>query len=474
MKVLLVTTDLYKSIGGGQTVYKKIIEATPDIEFFYFRDSEPEDAKRPSNTKVIKLLHRRTIKALSAPPFPEYRRRALEEADHYARSVAGQQFDIVDIPDFYTFGDMLRDAFAHHGVKVARIVLAMHGNISVAMEMQWGSIGDNVLEQRMLEQAQFDSADGVYAVSARYIREWKAVVDREVYYIDPSYFVTAEVKKAEVAGRDDKPSIYCIGRSERRKGNDLFVELIRWLKRNSFDHAAHIGDQDYSHQGISSRYLLQSIAKQRDVEIESLPAMNREQLSGLYARRSIVVLPVRYDTLNLVALEALFSGCPVAVSSCAGVCDYLDEKHPGLPYVKIDFDNFYAAIGDLQDLVDNYDFHRKALFDYLSQYSPVPAVPLRMGSVYQSILAAPARNGSSRNNMAITYEEYGSSQKERLARVARQILPIRAYHALRSVAVAPKNFLIEKIKKSEYFGDAKFLGVLSDARSLPWRLRRIA
>jgi glycosyltransferase involved in cell wall biosynthesis len=474
MKVLLVTTDLYKSIGGGQTVYKKIIEATPDIEFFYFRDGEPEDAKRPSNAKTIKLLDRRSIKILSAPPFPEYRRSALEDADRYARSVAGRQFDIVDIPDFYTFGGMLRDAFAHHSVKVTRIMLAMHGNISVAMEMQWGSAGNNVLEQRMLEQAQFETADGAYSISPRYIHEWKAIVDREVHYIDPSYFVTAEVKTLEVARQDDKPSIYCIGRTERRKGNDLFVELVRWLNRNSFDHAAHIGDQDYSCQGISSGYLLQSIAKQRDVEIEMLPAMNREQLSGLYASRSIVVLPARYDTLNLVALEALFSGCPVAVSSCAGVCDYLDEKHPGLPYVKIDFDNFYAAIGDLQDLIDNYDFHRKALRNYLSRHSPVPTIPLRMRSVYQAILAAPNRYESSRSSIAISYGERGRSQKERLARVARQLLPNRTYHALRRVVVTPKSFVIEKIRKSEYFGDAKFFGVLSDAKSIPWRLRRIA
>jgi glycosyltransferase involved in cell wall biosynthesis len=474
MKVLLVTTDLYKSIGGGQTVYKKIIEATPDIEFFYFRDGEPQDAKRPSNAKAIKLLSRRRIRILTAPPFPEYRRRALEEADRYARSVAGRQFDIVDIPDFYTFGDVLRDVFAHHSVKVSHIVLAMHGNISVAMEMQWGSPGNNVLEQRMLEQAQFDSADGVYSISPRYIHEWKAIVDREVHYIDPSYFVASEVKTVEVGRLDDKPSIYCIGRTERRKGNDLFVELVRWLNRDSYHHAAHIGDQDYSYQGISSGQLLKSIAKQRDVDIGLLPAMNREQLSELYASRSIVVLPVRYDSLNLVALEALFSGCPVVVSSCAGVCDYLDEKHPGLPYVKIDFNNFYAAIGDLQDFIDNYDFRRKALVNYLSRHSPVPTIPLRMRLVYQAILAAPNRSESSRSSIAIAYEERGRSQKERLAHATRQLLPNRVYHALRRVAVAPKSFVIEKIKKSEYFGNARFIGVLSDAKSIPWRLRRIA
>jgi glycosyltransferase involved in cell wall biosynthesis len=472
MKILLIATDLYKSIGGGQTVYRKIIEATPEFQFFYFRDQEQMNAVRPTNTQSVPFAARRSLRVLAPPPYASYKLHPLEEADQIARSVAGQTFDVVDIPDFYTFGSALRTAFAHHDVKVGRVVLAMHGNISKSIELNWGSPGNNVLEHRMLEKAQFDTADGIYAISPRYMREWLAVVKREVHFIDPAHFVTTGANIPEKS--DDKPSIYCIGRTERRKGNDLFIELVRWLNPSSFSHAAHIGDQVYSYQGISSNYILQSIAKQRDIEIKSLPAMNGEQLSRLYAGRSIVVLPVRYDTLNLVALEALFSGCPVAISSCAGVCDYLEEKHQGLPYIKIDFGNFYGAIADLQDLLDNYDNHRKALLDYLAKHSPFPSTPLCLSSVYQAILSAPTRCESHSSEVVISYEERGRSQKERLGRVARRLLPVRSYHVLRRVVLAPKSFLVDKIKKSEYLGDAKFFEAVSDARSVPWRLMRIA
>lgn len=47
MKVLLITSNLYKSIGGGQTVYKRIAQSTPDVEFFYFVTDEASDAHRP-------------------------------------------------------------------------------------------------------------------------------------------------------------------------------------------------------------------------------------------------------------------------------------------------------------------------------------------------------------------------------------------------------------------------------------------
>ena len=474
MRILLITSNLYKSIGGGQTVYKKIVESTPEVEFFYFVTDEAFDAQRPSNAHPVQLQNRRSLRVLAPPPFASYRLHPLEEADQYARSVAGQTFDIVDIPDFYTFGSALKHAFEHHHVKVGRVVLAMHGNISKSIELNWGSAGNQVLEQRMMEQAQFKAADGAYGISPRYIKTWQSQFSRDVTYINPTYFVSASVSRDSANAVDGQPSLYCIGRTERRKGNDLFIELVRWLKRDSFEKAAHVGDQDYSYQGISSSYILENIAKQRDIEVEYLPTMNRAQMACLYAERSIVVLSVRYDTLNLVALEALFSGCPVAVSEMAGVCDYLDQQHPGLPYIKIDFKDFYGATSKLQSLIDNYDQHREALLAYLEAHPPFPTAPLEMATMYEEFLNAPADAKFTATTAIIPYVERGRSHKERAVRIARQMLPTRTYHSLRRLALAPKSFVIERIKKSEYFGDAKFFGVLTDAKSLPWRLKRIA
>ena len=474
MKVLLIATNIYKAIGGGQTVYKKIVGSTPEIEFFYFVTDEAAGAQRPPNAHPIPLLDRRSLRVLVPPPFASYKLHSLEEADQYARSVAGQTFDIVDIPDFYTFGSALKHAFAHHDVKAGRIVLAMHGNISESLELNWGSAGNQVLEQRMMEQAQFKAADGAYGISPRYINAWQSKYAREVSYIDPAHFVSASVNSDVFTDTKIKPSLYCIGRAERRKGNDLFVELVRWIKRSSFEKAAHVGDQDYSYQRIASSYLLENIAKQRDIEVEYVPTMNRAQMACLYADRSIVVLPVRYDTLNLIALEALFSGCPVAVSEAAGVCDYLDQQHPSLPYIKIDFKDFYGAASKLQSLIDNYDQHREALLAYLEAHPPFPTAPLEMAAIYEEFLNAPADTKFTATTAIIPYVERGRSHKERAVRIARQMFPTRTYHSLRRLALAPKSFVINKVKKSKYLGDAKYFGVLADAKSLPWRLNRIA
>ena len=325
-----------------------------------------------------------------------------------------------------------------------------------------------------MEQAQFKAADSAYGVSPRYIKAWQSEFSRDVTYINPAYFVSTSASSGIANSVNGLPSLFCIGRTERRKGNDLFIELVRWLKRDSFDGAAHIGDQDFSTQGISSGSLLENIAKQRGIDVEYLPAMNRGQLRSLYANRTIVVLPVRYDTLNLVALEALFSGCPVAVSESAGVCDYLDQFHPGLPYIKIEFHNFYDSVGKLQDLIDNYDQHRAALLNYLEANPPAPVTPLKMGSIYQGFFEAPLITKPIVDTVGVLYEECGRSHKELSAYLARQILSASTYQWLRRFALAPKSFILGKIKKSIHFSDAKFFGVLADAKALPRRLQLTA
>ncbi len=183
------------------------------------------------------------------------------------------------MPDFQTFGSLLRDAFAEHGVTVKRIVLAMHGNISRSIEMNWGSSGNNVLEHTMLERDQFEDADAIYAISPRYIHEWQSISKREIRYIDPINFVAScDDRGSWKATSSAKASIYCIGRCERRKGNDLFVEMVRWLPSASYREAAHIGDEDYSQAGIASSQLLADIATKREISIAYRPALDRRGL----------------------------------------------------------------------------------------------------------------------------------------------------------------------------------------------------
>lgn len=390
MKVLLLLTDLFKSVGGGQTVYRKIVESTPEVEFYYFRVDETPNAMRPANAHAIPLRPQVDVSFLTPPPHNGHFLPPLRDADQFARSVAGKHFDIVEGPDFHTCGGFLKEAFAHHGVKIGRVVLSLHGNISTSIDLNWGSPGDTAGMLKQVELLQFDAADGVYGLSKRYIAEWQSRVPRDVAFLDPIHFLSLNELGEEHTAGPIKPSLFCIGRSERLKGNDLFIELSRWIDPSLYDRAVHIG-HGVNVNGVRSDVFLTEMSRSRGLAVQDQGPLSLRELQALFESKALIVLPVRYDTLNLVCLEALFHGCPVVVSERAGVCDYLDEFHPSIPYVKMQFDNIYGSVAAIEDLLANYHKHRGALRKALLKSPPKASSPLDMRAFYESVLAAPPR-----------------------------------------------------------------------------------
>ncbi len=479
MKILFTLTDLYNTVGGGQTVARNIIEQSPDLQFTYFRVREPSDTLRPANCRTVALASQLNLRPNTPPPHTNYEVRALEAADAIARSVAGQSFDIIEFPDYMTIGWALPAACAYHGVKVGRFVLSMHGNLSKSVDLNWGSAGDRTLELQLLERRQFENADAVYGISERYIKEWQSRVNRDVTYIDPMHFVFTKppTEPWQPAG---KPSLYCIGRSERRKGNDLFIELCRWLNVETFKDAAHIGTIDISN-GIVSDYHLQQMAASREIDVAYVSSKMPEELVDLYQKPAVVILPTRYDTLNLVALEALFSGCPIVISSETGACDYLDTHHSDIPYLKLDLNDFYAGIESIKSLLCDYDNHRSALHTALLGRQ-VEFEPVDMAQLYGSFFAMdrPAVC-TSRKTMRdkthgpdmLLYREDVLSLSRRAIQLAQRIAPSRIKNAFRPLIDAPRDSLIRFMQKSGHFGDARHLSHLLDAQWVPHRLRDV-
>lgn len=458
MKILLLLTDLFKSVGGGQTVYRKIVESTPDVEFYYFRVDETPNAMRPPNAHAIPLRPSVEVSLLTPLPHHEHFLSPLREADQFARSVSGKHFDIVESPDFMTCGGFLKEAFAHHGVKVDRFVLSLHGNISSSIELNWGSAGDNAGMIKQQEQLQFDAADGVYGLSKRYIAEWQSRVPREVIFIDPMHFLSLKELGPELVENSGKPSLYCIGRSERLKGNDLFVELSRWIDPALYEHAIHIG-HGVNVNGIRSDELLANMSRSRGLAIQDQGPLTLPELQALFESKALVVLPVRYDTLNLVCLESIFHGCPVVVSENAGVCDYLDEFHPSVPYAKIEFANFYRMAGVIEDLLENYEEHRARLRKALVESPPKPSSTLNMRGFYELVLSAPPREGLSVVGPASIWGKRPYSEK-----------------ALRNDAelgTADLRSINERIKSDELTRSGSLLGFVGDAEGLLARLAQI-
>lgn len=479
MRVLLIAKDLYKAIGGSETVYRKIIEANPNIEFVYFRVSESATDQRPKNASAVTLRQVRNLQ-VAEPFFPIDRLENLRAADMYARSVAGQSFDIVELPDYFTFGGFLRECLAHHHVTFGALVLAMYGNISVSLEMGWGSSGHLLPNLHALEYEQFVAADARYAVSKRDVAAWQARANLEVHMLDPlAMLVPADCGEqwvthllgpapdsrapAQLDLSRAKPDLYCIGRMERRKGNDLFVELVRWLNRGLYANAFHVGGVEYTRTGTSSIDILTAVARAREVDIEFRPAQDKAGLESIFRARSVVILPVRYDLLNLIALQSVLSGCPTVISTGAGICDYLDEKFSSLPYIKLDLANIYGVLEALETLLSNYDDYRSRLRERLLEVKVKPG-SLDLLPFYGDALKRGLRRPSlAAQRRFANYRERPPSFSAGFRAIASQVVPQASRQIAKRIVRDPKSLIRDLALRLGLFGDARlaWYGVLS-------------
>ena len=425
MKVLLIVTDLFKDTGGGQSVYRKIVKELPNTSFYYFIKGESLTNNRPNNAKPIELKHPKDVRIVNDSNNYSYCIEALQNANIFARSVAGLSFDIVDFPDFNYFGNTLKIAFDKHQVKVGKYVLAMHGNVSNSIRLNWGYVGPKIEHIVKLEKEQFIFADGVYAISNRYREQYLLSHKREVSLIDPLNFI--DFKELDIPSNKIstlKPSIYCIGRMERLKGNDIFLNIIKFLNKDLYEHFYHLGGDDFSNNGENAKKILNQYAANRGIENLYLQNMPQNELLDFFNEsKALVILPVRYDTFNLVALEAIMNGCPIAISTNAGICDYLDEEYPFVPYIKFKNTDFFQSIKQMEDVLSNYDFYKQTLIDHVKvvRNSFVPNLEKELTNFYINSVNAKAIQIATHNTFQ--YDEVNFSVVRFVKNIGRFIFP---------------------------------------------------
>lgn len=373
MRVLIADFDLFRTVGGGQTFYRAIIEQNPQIDFSYLIVNESQSALRPANARPIRYqqtyLDRHWTHYYDVLP-PRWCLPAFLKASNIARSISGQRFDVVDLPDYEPFGYFLPAALAHHGVGAERVALSMHGVISTTIGLNWSSVGEQRIALELQEESQYRCVDIRYGLSLSYLDEWRCRSPLPSLYLSPLRFLKPPRPLPTRLG--GAPDLNFVGRTERRKGPDLFADLVWWLPSEAYGRARIIGPPSVDTRGVSSdEHLKRFLANRRGAKpVEMVPAATPEELARLFAGRGLTVLPSRYDTFNLVALESLFAGCPTAIGNGAGVCRFLDETFPQVPYIKIDMQSPFTALGEISDVLCDYDRYRSGLIAALQSASP--------------------------------------------------------------------------------------------------------
>ncbi|MCR5876720.1 glycosyltransferase [Phenylobacterium sp. J426] len=357
MRVLLLETDLFSAVGGGQTVYQNLVRRRADVQFSFFSTGGTAGAS-PPNATAIPLTD-------WSPLEYEFGREghlqpALVAARRLARSVRlaepGAAFDVVDAPDYREHALFIREALAEEGVSVGSVALALHGTISSALRGGWPWQGDArkmfaALELR--ERLQRQTVDSLYAISGAYAGEVARGSGRTVNLIDP----LALVRPTEpvMAPPGGPPDLVFVGRREKRKGPDLFVDLVWSTPRELYGAARLIGGDGVNHEGRGGDEILAEAARLRDVQVSFEPPHSQSELRALCRGRTVLVVPSRYDQFNLVALEALLGGCPTLVSRGAGVAEWIEIHLPALAWLIVDFTCDRAAAELAARICRDYD-----------------------------------------------------------------------------------------------------------------------
>ncbi|GBF56660.1 PGL/p-HBAD biosynthesis glycosyltransferase [Candidatus Phycosocius bacilliformis] len=385
--VLILANDIFSDVGGGQTSYQAIIRNRPDVHFFYFVEKETKKATRPPNCTIIPFNHYYRYNVGDLPAEIGYFYSDYIQAWQYARSFAEHfaniEIDVVDTPDYTLAGLFIEDAMKMHGIRVGSVSLALHGTISSAFSQEWGQKTPQrfMAELRVREHLQYRSVDSRYALSEAYGQEWtRKSGGYEANYIDPLLMVGPMNPK--IACGIERPSLAFIGRRERTKGPDIFVDALWSVDRASYNRAMLIGSESTGYSGVSGDPRLAAMAKLRGLDIQILKSLPRAKLDEIFSERTVVVVPSRADTFNLVALEAIRLGAPVLVSRGAGISRWIETHLPELSHLVFDLGGARALDKALIQILSDYDGERERLVQAV-QRANLQANLESLASMYQ-------------------------------------------------------------------------------------------
>jgi glycosyltransferase involved in cell wall biosynthesis len=381
-RILILDSDLFGQVGGGQSVFRRMMEHRPQDKWFYFRREEAAGAPRPANATAIPLVEPLVALPHEAPESLHHFLWVWRIARNMARSVVlacGRvDFDVVDVPDYTQLGPFIRLALAAEQCHVGSVVLSLHGTLSDAFRGGWPTGQDEgriLAELRLREHLQFRAADARYAISESYAQAWQRRIPAAVNLLDP-LVITGAPAPRPASRATGAPDLVFIGRREKWKGPDLFLDAAWGLDPASYRRLLLIGPEGPNRLRQGSEALLRAAAARRGLaeRLEMPGGQDATAVRALLDGRSLLLLPSRHDTFNLTALEALCHGCPVLVSDRAGMAAWLRARVPELEWLVTGIDCSRAAAARAAEVLADYDGHRARMAEALHRAALVPGL----------------------------------------------------------------------------------------------------
>lgn len=393
-RVLILDFDFFTTIGGGQVFFQRSVERNPQTAFFF-----------PSRGADL-VAKRRGLLPANAHPFScesdagrttffTYHVRDHWTRGHYVRllcsvatAVQGDYFDVVEIPSFFPAADLIRPVFAAYGVGVGTVALSLLGWMSVSSRHAYTaeSDDDTIATIEAAERRSMAAADIRYSISDMALhQDWRTPLP--IHILDMHDTLESFPPPAPQPPREGPPDIWYVGRLDRAKGPDIFVDLVARMPPGSYGRCLLTGPDNEWETGTRWSEHVLALARPKGVDAHYVGRLSNEELRArVFAGRNVVVIPSRTDTFNYVALEALLNGCPVLLSERAGAAAFLREHHPDICPPIVDPEDTAGAAEQLRVLLDDYAGRAGALRERLRRH---PFTEPRLGFMDEVYAAAP-------------------------------------------------------------------------------------
>ena len=436
MKVFLAAFDLFNNIGGGQSFYREAIKTNPNIEFYYPVINEDLQAKRPANSHAIQLI----LKFPSIrfdndntifKKIPGWCHYPISDAANIAYSIKNYDFDIIDIPDWEQYGPFMREFLEIFNVKFKKIALSMHGNLSNSLKGNWQSENTDHDTIIFLEKSQYFSSDIRYGISDWYLNQWDQSTGIPNYYLNPLHIFRFS-KNILYTKTSETPSLLFLGRTEKIKGPDIFVNLI-WNTSNKKINNPKLIGPSVCLKSTTTTDIISALITKRGIDVQILPPIKSHETINYFQTSHLTIIPSRFDTFNLVALESVFSGCPTIISDKAGIVEFFKKELPELPLRLLPIDSQYKSIEVIENVIDEYDKDREIIKKIITDHSFNPDLHPTLLDIYASPAKPQNHNRLLFHDLCTEFVQTKPKEKSLTHKITQEVLEV-------------KNALIKKTK----------------------------
>ena len=334
MHVAFVTLQYPPGGIGGigtyvQTVARTMTDAGHDVTVICVADGQTRSTTMEGGVRVERF----------APPRPRWLwrrlvapRQSLRVRVQHALWSAwalwrlGHRFDVVEVPEWKAQGLFLP--------MLRRGPVVVHLHLTFELEHAWNgtvpSRGQRLsyrLERRTATRAAARTATSRQTTRRPDGPPW--IADDLVQIVAPP--ISVEEWSAIPSVIDTDPVVVFVGRLERRKAPEQLVEALGLLRDEVPGLRAVFAGRTMNTGGRPYVDVLEELAGHHGVACEFRdPISTRTGMVALYREARVVAVPSRFETLSMVALEAMAAGRPAVITDQVGAVEWIGDEFPEL------------------------------------------------------------------------------------------------------------------------------------------------